>query len=64
MKNKFGLYAAFAAGAIAASTQMLASTETVYAADMDAMVTKAPMMAPAAATPAACGSVYDFFLTS
>ena len=36
-----------------------------FAADMDAMVTKAPMVAPAAITPPGfCGSAYDFFVGS
>jgi predicted porin len=42
-----------------------ASADIVNAADMDAMVTKAPMMAPVGVTPpTACGSINDFFLTS
>ena len=41
------------------------TSASAFAADMDAMVTKAPMVAPAAITPPSfCGSVYDFFLTS
>ena len=35
-----------------------------FAADMDAMVTKAPMVAVAPAPPASCGSVYDFLFTA
>ncbi len=37
-----------------------------YAADMNAMVAKAPpyAVAPAAVAPVACGSIYDFFLTA
>jgi predicted porin len=57
MKKKLGLAAMLAAAATM-------STSVVYAADMDAMVTKAPMMAPAAVAPTACGSITDFFLTS
>jgi hypothetical protein len=52
-----GLIAAFATGAV------LVGGNSASAADMDAMVTKAPMtyVAPAAV---ACGSAYDFFFTS
>ncbi len=41
------------------------STAPAFAADMDSMVTKAPpMVAPAVAPPATCGSAYDFFFTA
>ncbi len=41
------------------------TSASVFAADMDAMVTKAPMVAPAAITPPGfCGSAYDFFVGS
>jgi predicted porin len=57
LMNKLGLSVAFVTAATIASADM------VYAADMNAMVAKA---APAsyAPPPAACGSVYDFFLTA
>jgi Gram-negative porin len=55
--KRVGLSAAFSAAAI------LCVAGTANAADMDAMVTKAPMTyAPPPVT--ACGSVYDFFLTA
>jgi predicted porin len=57
MKKKLGLSAALAAAAI------VASADAVFAADVDAIVTKAPV-APITAPAAACGSVYDFFLTA
>jgi predicted porin len=42
------------------------TTAPAFAADMDTMVTKAPVVAPAAVLPppTACGSIYDFFLTA
>jgi predicted porin len=55
--KKLGLSLAFAAAATVASADM------VYAADMNAMVTKAPI-SYAPPPPVACGSIYDFFLTS
>jgi len=57
MKTKLGLSAAMAAASV------LVCTDLVYAADLGAMVTKAPPIAVAPAT-TACGSVYDFFLTA
>ncbi len=51
-----GLVAAFAAAAVLCGG-------AAYAADMDTMVTKAPP-APAFTPPAACGSLYDFFVTA
>jgi hypothetical protein len=39
---------------------------STFAADMDAMVTKAPAygVVPASVAPVACGSIYDFFFTA
>jgi hypothetical protein len=52
-------------GAILAAAVICASGVGANAADMDSMVTKAPPYAVApAVAPAACGSVYDFFLTA
>ena len=51
-----GLVGAFAAAAVLCGG-------AAYAADMDTMVTKAPPP-PAITPPAACGSLYDFFLTA
>jgi len=52
-----GLVAAFATAAV------LVGAGAASAADMDSMVTKAPP-APAFTPPAACASLYDFFLTA
>src|SRR6202034_3180892 len=54
-------------GAILPAALILAlGVSAAHAADMDALATKAPpyAVAPAAVAPAACGSVYDFFLTA
>src|ERR1700733_8250864 len=53
-------------GAILATAVICASGVGANAADMDALATKAPpyAVAPVAVAPAACGSIYDFFLTA
>jgi predicted porin len=53
-----GLVAVFALAGV------LACGGAASAADMDAMVTKAPISAPISYAPTACGSVYDFFLSA
>ncbi len=62
--NRFGRSArAFAAVTLGFAGAAYASA--ALAADMDSMVTKAPpMVAPAVAPPAGCGSAYDFFFTA
>jgi predicted porin len=59
--NKFRFSAVIAASVLAGATYATGA----LAADMDAMVTKAPMLAvgPAATGPATCTSVYDFAVT-
>src|ERR1700689_1663653 len=53
-------------GAILATAVICSSGVGANAADMDALATKAPRYAapPVAVAPAACGSIYDFFLTA
>jgi hypothetical protein len=50
--------------ALTAAAAVFACADTVHAADMNAIVTKAAPASYAPPPPAACGSVYDFFLTA
>ena len=57
----FGMRAGIPAAAIAA---LASCATTALAADMDAMVTKAPpVVSAAAAGPSSCTTLYGFFLT-